>query len=266
MNIRLVFQPFNSCSYKSSKYRRWGEKFLWCVTSCPSVLWGCNKTWRLRVPQHGVRSGIKLIEHPSHSSENWDKTEYGVLDRTGSRGSHVTDVFDLGRSTKELWKIHSDVQRLGWSQWMVRPWAIASSCRKKGEEPVHVRPVWLAKGKAMAAFRSAIAGNKEIWNLVRVFQLSDEKRKEPDVILKHLKEHFMASKGVLTERTERTKFAQMKQEHQESVTAWQGRVKQQGRRLKYCDKCEDRLLRDKFISGINNERLMSKLLDNCHRD
>ena len=36
----------------------------------------------------------------------------------------------------------------------------------------------------------------------------------------------MASEGVLTERT---KFAQMKQE---SVTAWEGRVKQQGRRLR----------------------------------
>ena len=73
----------------------------------------------------------------------------------------------------------------------------------------------------------------------------------------------MASEGVLTERT---KFAQMKQEDQESVTAWEGRVKEQGRRLEYCNKCEDQLLRDKFISGINNERLMSKLLDKGHRD
>jgi len=83
------------------------------------------------------------------------------------------------------------------------------------------------------------------------------------VILKHLQEHFKASKGVLTERT---KFAQMKQEHQESVTAWEGRVKQQRTRLEYCDNCEDQLQRDKFISGINNERLMSKLLDKGHRD
>ena len=107
--------------------------------------------------------------------------------------------------------------------------------------------------------RSAIAGNEELENLVHGFQLS----KEPNVILKHLQEHFMASEGVLTERT---KFAQMKQEDQESVTACEGRVKQQGRRLEYCDKCEDQLLRDKFISGINNERLMSKLLDKGHRD
>ena len=73
----------------------------------------------------------------------------------------------------------------------------------------------------------------------------------------------MASEGVLTERT---KFVQMKQEYQESVTAWEGRVKEQGRRLEYCNKCEDQLLKDKFISRINNERLMSKLLDKGHRD
>ena len=64
--------------------------------------------------------------------------------------------------------------------------------------------------------------------------------------LKLLKEHFMANEGVLTERT---KFAQMKQEPHESVTAWEGRVKEQGRRLEYSVNCDDQLLRDKFISG-----------------
>ena len=39
----------------------------------------------------------------------------------------------------------------------------------------------------------------------------------------------MANEGVLTERT---KFARMKQEVHVSVTAWEGRVKEQGRRLK----------------------------------
>ena len=134
---------------------------------------------------------------------------------------------------------------------------------EEGADPAPVEPKWLAKGKALAAFRSAIAGNEELENLVYGFQLSEEEAKEPNVILKHLQEHFMASEGVLMERT---KFAQMKQEDQESVTAWEGRVKEQGRRLEYCNKCEDQLLRDKFISGINNERLMSKLLDKGHRD
>jgi len=45
---------------------------------------------------------------------------------------------------------------------------------EEGEKPIPAGPMWLAKGKAMAAFRSAIAGNAE--------------RKEPDVILKHLQD------------------------------------------------------------------------------
>ena len=78
-----------------------------------------------------------------------------------------------------------------------------------------------------------------------------------------MKQHITANEVVLTERT---KFAQMKQEPHESVKAWEGRVKEQGRRLEYCANYEDQLLRDKFISGINNKRPMSKLLDKGHRD
>ena len=74
-----------------------------------------------------------------------------------------------------------------------------------------------------------------------------------------LKEHFTVNEGVLMERT---KFAQMKQEPHE----WEGKVIEQGRRLDYCANCKDQLLRDKFISRINKERLMSKLLDRGHRD
>ena len=96
---------------------------------------------------------------------------------------------------------------------------------EQGVDPVSVEPKWLAKGKALAAFRFTIAGKEELENLVRGFQLSEKEAKEPTVILRHLQEHFMAIEGVLTERT---KFAQMKQEDQESVTAWEGRVKEQG--------------------------------------
>ena len=63
----------------------------------------------------------------------------------------------------------------------------------------------------------------------------------------------MANEGVLTERS---KFAHKKQEPHESVTPWEGRVKEQGGRLDYSANCEDQLLGDKFKAGINNERLV----------
>jgi len=52
---------------------------------------------------------------------------------------------------------------------MARQRAIATPA-EEGEEPVPVEPMWLAKGKAMAAFRSAIAGNEERENLVQGFK------------------------------------------------------------------------------------------------
>ena len=58
-------------------------------------------------------------------------------------------------------------------------------------EPPPNALVWLAKGKPMAAFRSPIAGNEELENLVQGFQLSEEERKEPEIILKH----FIANEG-----------------------------------------------------------------------
>lgn len=43
-----------------------------------------------------------------------------------------------------------------------------------GAAQVPNEPMWIAKGKAMAAFRSAIAGNEELENLVQGLQLSEE--------------------------------------------------------------------------------------------
>jgi len=37
--------------------------------------------------------------------------------------------------------------------------------------PVPVEPKWLAEGKALKAFRSAIAGKEELENIVHSFQL-----------------------------------------------------------------------------------------------
>jgi len=139
---------------------------------------------------------------------------------------------------------------------------MTASLHPKHQKKERIPCLWsqsgLQKGKL-----SAIAGNEDLENFVHGFQLSEEEANEPNVILRHLQEHFMANEGVLKERT---KFAQMKQEDQEAVTAWEGRVKEQGWRLEYCNKCEDQLLKDKLISGINDERLMSELLDKGHRD
>ena len=59
----------------------------------------------------------------------------------------------------------------GW----VRQRAIATSCRKRRGTST-CWPMWLLKTKAVVAFRSAITGNEELENLVRVFQLIDKEK------------------------------------------------------------------------------------------
>lgn len=73
---------------------------------------------------------------------------------------------------------------------MVRWRAVATSYRRRKGTTTERASV-ARKSKAMAAFRSAIAGNEELENLVQGFQLSEEERKEPEIILKH----FMANEG-----------------------------------------------------------------------
>ena len=57
--------------------------------------------------------------------------------------------------------------------------------------------------------------------------------------------------------TERTKSAQMKKEPPELVTAWEGRIKEQGKRLEYYAIFKNQPLRGTFISGITEERATS---------
>ena len=123
-------------------------------------------------------------------------------------------------------------------------------------------PKWTDKGRAMAAFRSAITEEIEM-NVIPSLQLAATELKDPDTMLEKLQGYFSGSEGVLTERA---KFLQMHQEQNESVSCWEGRMREQGKRLDYCAICNDQIVRDKFISGCNNDNLQSKLLNKGHRD
>ena len=166
------------------------------------------------LPQHGVRSGL------NSSRDSRIKVNLTMASSSGQgvaavMPSRFSTTGDPRRNCEKFIQMFKDWCELNrWYDSEPPPEA-----PEEGEDPVPVAPKWPSKGKALAAFRSAIAGNEELENLVHGFQLSEEEGKEPNVILKHLQEHFMASEGVLTERT---KFAQMKQEDQESVTAWEG--------------------------------------------
>ena len=75
---------------------------LWLAPAClggaeinvASILFCCTFV----LPQHGVRSGLTIFSE----LRNLDKSDDGVLVRTGSRSGHAPEVFDNGRPTKKL--------------------------------------------------------------------------------------------------------------------------------------------------------------------
>ena len=48
---------------------------------------------------------------------------------------------------------------------------------EEGADPVPVEPKWLSKGKALAAFRSAIAGNEELENTAFNYQRKKQRNR-----------------------------------------------------------------------------------------
>ena len=145
----------SSPSMIDMRYRM--SRISWHPVMVDTRAWRSHR-WSNRSKALGTRMGLHVNQHGVRNGKNWSNTlpgtqKIGGLVRTGSRGSHITDAFNLGRSTKELWKIHSDVQRLVWAQWMVRQRAIATSCRKRrgtrNQEPV---PVVAFKSKSCSSF------------------------------------------------------------------------------------------------------------------
>ena len=97
-------------------------------------------------------------------------------------------VFVHGRSTKKLWKVHSDVQRLVRAQWMVRQRA---SCRRNSRRS---GPCLLGRQKAklwqLPVPPSLVTKNPK--TSCTAFNYHKRRRSN----YKHLQKHFTAIEGV----------------------------------------------------------------------
>ena len=101
------------------------------------------------LPQHGIRSGIPTDLTLSGTVKNWDKSDDGVivlLRYFRPREIHEEIVKSSFRMFKDWREIN------GWYDSEPPPEA-----PEEGADPVPVEPKWFSKGKALAAFRSAIA-------------------------------------------------------------------------------------------------------------
>ena len=93
--------------------------------------------------------------------------------------------------------------------------------------------------------------NNIIWN-------EGENKKDPELTLKKLGLYYSGIKNVIHERVE---FNRMYRPESESILNWETRCRDQGIKCEYCERCTPELIRDRFIVGVNDDPLMSKLVN-----
>ena len=95
--------------------------------------------------------------------------------------------------------------------------------------------------------------NNIIWN-------EGENKKNPELTLKKLGLYYSGTKNVIHERVE---FNRMYRPESESIRNWETRCRDQGIKCEYCERCTHELIRDRFIVGVNDDPLMSKLVNSA---
>ena len=119
---------------------------------------------------------------------------------------------------------------------------------------------WIKPDKAMACLRASLtksAGTVLKYSL----GLTEENQTKPHCVIQALKEYYGASIGVSGERQ---KFLRLIQQDDETIGAWESRVRNQAAQCEY-ENFEDELMRDQFIAGLVSEQLRVKLIGKGHR-
>ncbi len=117
--------------------------------------------------------------------------------------------------------------------------------------------------KELAALTFALPKETRIVLRNTIQWADDEDKTNPQLTLKKLGEYYQGTKNIIHERVE---FNQMKKESEEKVNQWHTRCNEQGIRCEYCDKCTPQLIRDRFIVGIGDDQLMTKLVNSAVRN
>ena len=65
---------------------------------------------------------------------------------------------------------------------------------------------------------------------------------------------------------ERVEFNERKRAQGEDINSWQTRCRQQGGKCEFCDQCTPELIRDRFIVGIKDITLITKLINSAVKE
>ncbi len=115
-----------------------------------------------------------------------------------------------------------------------------------------------SKEKELAALQFALP--KEARTVLKnsVTWGKGEDKKDPASNLKKLGEYYVGTKNVIHERVE---FNRMMHMDSEPMNHWETRCREQSAKCEYCQNCAPELTRDRFIVGINDDTLLTKLVN-----
>ena len=92
---------------------------------------------------------------------------------------------------------------------------------------------------------------------------NDEDQNDPALNLRKLGLYYTGTKNIIHERVE---FNRMFRLESEPINHWETRCREQAVKCEYCKTCTPQLIRDRFIVGINDDNLLSKLVNSAVKD
>ena len=120
-----------------------------------------------------------------------------------------------------------------------------------------------AKAKELAALKYALPKEARLVLKNSITWSSAEEKDDPGKTREKLRLYYAGTKNIIHERVI---FNKMMRHDSEPMSEWETRCKEQGSKCEYCENCSAQLIRDRYIVGINDDALLSKLVNSAVKD
>ena len=123
------------------------------------------------------------------------------------------------------------------------------------------RPKYTAK--EMAALKYALPKEARAVLKNSIKWEHGEDQQDPALTLKTIGNYYAGTKNIIHECVV---FNRMKREENDTMAKWEMMCREQGTKCEYCSTYTPEVIRDRFIVGINDNTLMSNLVNKAVRD
>ena len=117
--------------------------------------------------------------------------------------------------------------------------------------------------KEMAALKYALPKEARAVLKTSIQWEQGEDQQDPALTITKLGNYYAGTKNIIHERV---LFNRMKRGDNDTMAKWEMMCREQGTNCEYCDTCTPEIIRDQFIVGINDECLMSNLVNKAVKD